>query len=89
VIYSAEKEPYGKPHPNVYLHTARLLQCDPTRCLAIEDSFHGLIAAKSARMKVIVFPGPGEADDPRFGAADYRIRALTEINKCIFDKLNN
>ena len=89
VAYSAEKEPYGKPHPGIYLHVAGKLGADPTQCLAIEDSFHGLVAAKAARMKVIVLPEPDEYNDPRYGAADHKISALGQINKAIFDKLNN
>ena len=89
VVYSAENEPYGKPHPGVYLQTASLLKCDPTECVAIEDSFHGLIAAKAARMKVIALPEPKEFNDLRYGAADLKISSLLEINKTIFDKLNS
>ena len=31
----------GKPHPEAYLTAAALLGCDPTECLAIEDSATG------------------------------------------------
>ena len=89
VIYSAEDEPYGKPHPGVYLHTAALLNCDPTECLAIEDSFHGVIAAKAARMKVIALPEPKDLNDPRFGAADITISSLLKINKTIFGMMSD
>ena len=40
-IVSAEFEKYGKPHPGVYLETARRLNVDTSSCLALEDSFHG------------------------------------------------
>lgn len=89
VIYSAENETYGKPHPGVYLETASLLNCDPTMCVAIEDSFHGVIAAKAARMKVIALPEPKDLNDPRYAAADHTISGLQKINKAIFDKLND
>lgn len=89
VIYSAENETYGKPHPGVYLQTASLLNCDPTMCVAIEDSFHGVIAAKAARMKVIALPEPKDLNDPRYAAADHTISSLQKINKAIFDKLSD
>ncbi len=76
-VYSAESEPFGKPHPAVYLETARRLNVSPVNCLALEDSFHGLIAAKAARMMTIAVP---EKPDRRFGAADVVLSSLTELN---------
>ncbi len=69
------------------LKTAEMLGTDPAMCLAIEDSFYGLISAKSARMKVISMPDPVEYNQPRFGAADLKIRSLREINDMTFDQL--
>jgi beta-phosphoglucomutase len=40
----------GKPNPAVYLHAAKQLQVDPACCIAIEDSAHGIQAAKNAGM---------------------------------------
>lgn len=77
VVRSAETEPYGKPHPGVYLSTANALGVAPTACLAIEDSLNGLIAAKAARMRCVVVP---EHDDPRFALADVKLRSLTELD---------
>src|ERR1051325_10664951 len=37
-VYSAEEEEYGKPHPAVYLTTARKLGVSPAACVAVEDS---------------------------------------------------
>jgi len=69
----------GKPHPEVFLRTAELLQVDPTSCLVFEDSFNGLIAAKAARMKVVAMPDPHEYEQERFAAADLKIRSLNEF----------
>ena len=55
-IRSAQDEPYGKPHPGVYLSCAMALNVDPQNCVVIEDSHNGLLAAKSARMKTILIP---------------------------------
>lgn len=87
LVVSAAERMQGKPHPEVYLKTASLLEVDPSYCLAIEDSFFGLIAAKAARMKVVALPEPSDYDDPRYGAADMRIRSLHELNEEIFKKL--
>jgi HAD superfamily hydrolase (TIGR01509 family) len=84
---SAARKMQGKPHPEVYLQTAVMLGIDPTYCLAIEDSFFGVIAAKAAKMKVVAMPDPGEYDQARFGAADMKIRSLHELNEEAFDRL--
>lgn len=56
VIYSAEDEKYGKPHPAVYLTTAKRLGVNPEYCLTFEDSLNGVKAAKTAGMKCIAVP---------------------------------
>jgi sugar-phosphatase len=86
-MVSAAGSMYGKPHPEVYLHTARKMGVEPSHCLAIEDSFFGVISAKAARMKVLALPDPLEYDQPRFGAADMVIRSLTEIDENLYQKL--
>jgi mannitol-1-/sugar-/sorbitol-6-/2-deoxyglucose-6-phosphatase len=39
-----------KPDPAVYLHAASKLNVNPTQCIAIEDSAHGIRAAQAAGM---------------------------------------
>lgn len=87
LVVSAAREMPGKPHPEVYLRTAAQMGIDPTFCLAIEDSFFGVVSAKAARMKVIAMPDPHEYDQPRFGVADVKIGSLSEINDSMFDYL--
>lgn len=87
LLVSAARNMQGKPHPEVYLYTAEKLKVDPTLCLAFEDSFFGVIAAKAARMKVVAMPDPSEYDQCRFGAADLKIRSLTEFTSETFNKL--
>lgn len=40
----------GKPHPEVFLKAAARLGIEPTRCAVIEDSVHGIEAAKRGHM---------------------------------------
>ncbi len=44
---------HGKPHPEIYLKTASLLQIDPIDCIVFEDSQTGIDAALAAGMTVI------------------------------------
>ena len=51
-----------KPHPEVYLATAKRLGLDPSACLAFEDSPNGMKAAIAAGMRVIAVPNPVTAN---------------------------
>jgi len=72
-VVSAEREPYGKPHPAVFLSAAARLGVAPTECLVFEDSLNGVIAAKAARMICVAVP---ERVDPRFAIADAILPSL-------------
>jgi sugar-phosphatase len=63
-LASAEKLPYSKPHPQVYLDCATKLGIDSLNCVALEDSVNGMIASKAARMRSIVVPAHENQDDP-------------------------
>lgn len=43
----------GKPDPEIYSHTARLLKIDPSDCVVVEDAENGVESAKRAGMKCI------------------------------------
>jgi HAD superfamily hydrolase (TIGR01509 family) len=78
---SGEDEARGKPAPDVYLTAARRLGVSPASCLALEDSPHGIAAAKSAGMRCVAVPDPLLAADPRYREADLVIGSLTELNE--------
>ncbi|MFH1157953.1 MAG: HAD family phosphatase [Pseudomonadota bacterium] len=56
-IYSAELVKKGKPAPDIFLHAAGKLNVPPERCLVVEDSIHGINAAKAAGMDVYAYLG--------------------------------
>lgn len=58
-VYSAEHVARGKPHPDIFLYAAEKIGTDPSRCLVIEDSIHGVAAGLAARMTVWGFAGGG------------------------------
>ncbi|HLV52489.1 MAG TPA: hexitol phosphatase HxpB [Cryomorphaceae bacterium] len=78
-LCSTENEPYGKPHPAVFLLAARTLDVDPVNCTVLEDSIHGMVAGLAAKMRVIVVPEPGLRKHPAWGAADQVLGSLTEL----------
>ncbi len=85
--HSAEWEPLGKPHPGAYLTTADKLGVDPIACLAFEDSFHGAISAKSARMRVVAVPEPAARASPRWGFCDLVLDSLTAFDEVVLESL--
>ena len=87
LIYSAEEEPLGKPHPGVYLTVAKKLGLKAADCLAIEDSLMGVIATKAARMKCVAIPEPASRNDPKFTIADFVLGSLLEINDDVWSQL--
>ncbi len=78
-IHSAENEVYGKPHPQVFISAANSLSIEPQKCLVIEDSINGVIAAKAAKMKVVAIPEKKEFQMTQFSIADNVLSTLSEI----------
>ena len=83
VVVSAEKLPFGKPHPQVYIDACQALGKNPVDCLAIEDSLNGTLAAKAARMRVIAIPEEDARNNKGFGIADFLIERPEEAGAII------
>ncbi len=79
LLVSAEFEPYGKPHPSVFLTTAQKLNVLPTECLVFEDSVNGMIAAKAARMRCIVVPELEKQEELYWQLANFKLVSLEEF----------
>ena len=77
--YSAEFEPYGKPHPGVYIKVAEALGVQAQRCLVIEDSFNGVLAGLAAKMKVCCIPEKTHFPNPRLAIADFEFTDLGQL----------
>ena len=52
-ILTAEMFAKGKPNPDCYLLGAKVFDAKIEDCVVFEDSFHGLQAGRSAKMKVV------------------------------------
>jgi len=68
----------AKPNPAVYLYAANQLGVDPTTCIAIEDSAHGINAAKAAGMYCIGINTAGSID--QLNKADHIIQGYHELS---------
>ena len=52
-LISGEEMPHSKPDPAIYLKAAAVLEVEPAKCAAFEDSFVGVEAVKRAGMKCV------------------------------------
>jgi HAD superfamily hydrolase (TIGR01509 family) len=57
-VVTADEVRIGKPAPDVFLMSAKLLGVSPMKCLALEDAPAGIMAAQCAGMQVVAVPSP-------------------------------
>ena len=63
-LFSGEDVEHGKPAPDLFLHAASVLGFEPSRTAVVEDSRHGVSAARAAGMWAFAYGGgvtPAEA----------------------------
>lgn len=84
---SAEREPFGKPHPGIFLATAARLGVPAVDCLVLEDSLTGIVAAKAARMTCIAVPFDHPRHDARFCLADAVVASLVDVTPGLLERL--
>ena len=52
----------GKPEPDIFLYAAKKLGVEPKRCIVLEDSPAGILAAHRAGCKPVMIPDQDEPD---------------------------
>jgi HAD superfamily hydrolase (TIGR01509 family) len=62
-VFSASTVVRGKPHPDIFLHAAAEIAVPPERCIVIEDSASGVIAARAAGATVVGLLAAGHIRD--------------------------
>jgi HAD superfamily hydrolase (TIGR01509 family) len=65
----------SKPEPDIFLETAKKVNCKPENCVVLEDSKNGITAAYRAGMLAIMVPD--------------MVEPAEEIKKMLFKKFNN
>ena len=77
---SSEEVERGKPAPDVFLEAARRLGVAPERSAVVEDSENGMLAGRTAGMRVVAIPNahfpPGEQ---ALATADVVLGSLDEL----------
>jgi HAD superfamily hydrolase (TIGR01549 family) len=72
---------HGKPAPDIFLHTAKLLAVVPTDCCVIEDSAAGVTAARAAGMDVIAITNSLSPEKLR--GATHIVDSYTQIDQLL------
>ncbi len=63
VIVSGQDVPRGKPAPDIFIEAARRIGIPPAECIVIEDSVHGLRAARAAGSMALGMAGSHPAEE--------------------------
>jgi len=75
---------FSKPNPEIFLKCAKKLKVKPEECVVIEDSIHGIKAAKRANMKCIaVATGQHSKKELKKEKPDLLLDSLEEFNKIL------
>ncbi len=82
VIVTGDDVINGKPHPEIFLKTAELLNINPEYCAVIEDSENGIKAAHLAGMISIAVP-TYFTNTHNFETADFVVNRLIDIKKIL------
>jgi HAD superfamily hydrolase (TIGR01509 family) len=77
----------SKPDPEIFIKAARQSGSDPTKCLVIEDSANGILAAKEAGMLCIGYLNPGTGVQ-NLSKADLVVNDLFKINKDVIASIS-
>ncbi|WP_053213481.1 HAD family phosphatase [Pseudomonas sp. Q12-87] len=79
-IVCGDEVEHSKPDPEVFLMAAKRLGVPPSSCAVIEDSAHGVAAAKAASMFCVglLNPNSGQQD---LSTADFCVHHHDEINQ--------
>lgn len=86
-LYSGENEPFGKPHPGVFITAAGLLGVAPQNALVFEDAPNGVLAAKAAKMHCVAVPEPESKDHPFIQIADQVIDSLEQFDEKLLGRV--
>jgi HAD superfamily hydrolase (TIGR01509 family) len=87
VVSSSDIDGPAKPEPDIYLAAARRVGVSPERCLAVEDSPHGIAAATRAGTTCLALRGDGNADSD-LSAADAVRDSPADLRGALLDRID-
>ncbi|MCW8905670.1 MAG: HAD family hydrolase [Sedimenticola sp.] len=81
LIAAGDVVPHKKPAPDIYLWALERLGLGADQCAALEDSHHGLRAARDAGLKTVVITVNGYTADEDFSDATLVVDQLGEAGR--------
>ena len=88
IVLGGDQVLNGKPDPEVYLIASQKLDEPPSRCLALEDSDNGVLAAHNAGLTVIQVPDLKEPSVKIQALGHKIVKSLTEVER-MFKSFNS
>ncbi|MCF7819978.1 MAG: HAD family phosphatase [Candidatus Pacebacteria bacterium] len=79
ILLTSEEVSNHKPHPDIFLETAKRLEVLPDNCVVIEDAKNGIDGAQAAKMKTIGVITENRSIE-ELKHADLIVNSLTELN---------
>jgi beta-phosphoglucomutase-like phosphatase (HAD superfamily) len=83
VVVTSDEVARAKPAPDLYIEAARRLGIAPARCVALEDSAAGVLAARAAGMTAVLVPDMTPPSIAAIQAASHVLRSLDEARLLI------
>lgn len=87
VLATGDETPNGKPAPDLFLLAASRLCIEPSRCLVLEDSEAGVMAAHRAGMQAYLIPDLKPPSPAVQELTQGRFDSLTAVAQHLRDKL--
>lgn len=84
-ICTAHQVAHGKPEPDIYLLGAGTIGLPPEQCLALEDSYTGMLSAYRAGCLAAIVPDLDEPGEDILSIAYARADSLTDVVDLIAD----
>jgi len=85
LLVSGTHLPASKPDPAIFLLASRGLGCDPAACVVLEDSTHGVQAARRAGMPCVAITNTRSAAD--LAGASLVVSSLDDLAPDTFEKM--
>jgi HAD superfamily hydrolase (TIGR01509 family) len=87
ILVSGDDVSRGKPDPEIFLVTARRMKVEPRYCVVLEDTAHGVQAARRAGMMCVAVPNSfTEGQD--FSRAGMVVASLLDLDIPALEALN-